>query len=70
MTGPVSVVPVQPYAARKPYTCPGCGHTIEPGSFHLVVVPDVAPDLRRHWHHGCWHKEQRRLHGRGQGSRT
>jgi hypothetical protein len=33
---------------------------IERGVFHLVVVPDDAPDLRRHWHRGCWDKELRR----------
>lgn len=65
----VVVTPVQPYAARKAYLCPGCDQTIPPGTFHLVVVPEHAPDLRRHWHRGCWHKEHRRLHGR-QGSRS
>lgn len=69
MIEPVVVVPVQPHAARKPYTCPGCSHTIEPGRFHVVVVPEENPELRRHWHHGCWHKEQRRRHGRHHGSR-
>jgi hypothetical protein len=28
-----------------------------------VVIPDDAVDMRRHWHHGCWHKEMRRLYG-------
>jgi hypothetical protein len=37
--------------------------------FHLVVVPDDEPDLRRHWHHGCWHKEMRRRFGAAQASR-
>jgi hypothetical protein len=55
----VDVNPVQPYAARKTYLCPGCQGTIPPGTFHLVAVPRHAPDLRRHWHHGCWYKEQR-----------
>ena len=54
------VTPVQPYAARKRYTCPGCNGFIEVGVFHLVVIPEHTPDLRRHWHHGCWFKEQRR----------
>jgi hypothetical protein len=53
------VTVVQPYAARKPYLCPGCSHTIETGVGHLVVIPEDAPDLRRHWHRGCWFKEQR-----------
>jgi hypothetical protein len=39
--------------------------TILPGTFHVVVVPDDEPDLRRHWHHGCWHKEMRRRFGAG-----
>lgn len=60
----VTVTPVQPHSAHKTYMCPGCEQTIPPGTFHLVVVPDDEPDLRRHWHHGCWHKEQRRLFGR------
>lgn len=55
----VTVVPVQPYAARKPYICPGCESTIPPGTFHVVVVPDEAPDLRRHWHRGCWHRQRK-----------
>ena len=57
----VIVHPVQPYHARKPYICPGCEQTIPVGLFHLVVVPQLEPDLRRHWHRGCWFKEQRRL---------
>lgn len=65
----VTVTPIQPYAARKAYLCPGCDQTIPSGVFHVVVVPDDAPDLRRHWHHGCWHKEMRRLFGSGQASR-
>jgi len=62
------VHPIQPYQARKMYACPGCGTTIDVGVGHLVVVPEDAPDLRRHWHRGCWYKERRRLghHHRGQ----
>ena len=56
---PAVVYPIQPYQAAKEYLCPGCNGTIPPGTFHLVVVPEFEPDLRRHWHHGCWHKEQR-----------
>jgi len=55
---PVRTRRVQPYEARKTYVCPGCNRDIPAGTGHLVVVPDEAPDLRRHWHHGCW---QRRL---------
>lgn len=62
MGGPLGVEQVslvQPYAARKRYLCPGCEAAIEPGVGHLVVVPELYPDLRRHWHRGCWFKETR-----------
>ncbi len=55
---------VQPYQARKRYTCPGCHGVIERGEGHLVVVPEHTPDLRRHWHRACWHRERRRRDGR------
>jgi hypothetical protein len=45
---------VQPYQATKPYRCPGCNRDIPAGQGHLVAVPPEAPDLRRHWHRGCW----------------
>ena len=55
---------VQPVAAargQKPYVCPGCGRTIEPGVAHLVAwradgVLGEQADLaaRRHWHIHCW----------------
>lgn len=64
---PVTVSPVQPYAATKRYVCPGCEAAVEPGTFHLVVVPDEMPDLRRHWHRGCWHRQQRAQHGKTPG---
>lgn len=63
MSGPFGdefVHPIQPYQARKTYVCPGCEAAITPGTGHLVVVPEHAPDLRRHWHRGCWFREQRR----------
>jgi hypothetical protein len=60
---PEVVLPVQPYAARKRYLCPGCSGYIEEGEGHLVVVPEHAPDLRRHWHRACWFQERRRRHG-------
>ena len=57
----VEVRKVQPYEALKTYRCPGCHGEIGPGLGHLVVVPVDAPDLRRHWHHGCWrHRATRR----------
>lgn len=59
----VTVNPIQPYQARKEYLCPGCDLNIVPGTYHLVVIPDDAVDLRRHWHQGCWHKEMRRRFG-------
>ncbi|MEZ5377831.1 MAG: hypothetical protein R2733_15095 [Acidimicrobiales bacterium] len=45
---------IQPYDAVKGYVCPGCNRTIPPGLGHMVVVPPDDPDLRRHWHRGCW----------------
>ena len=56
---PVFVNSVQPYQARKEYVCPGCEQAITKGTGHVVVVPEHAPDLRRHWHRGCWYKQQR-----------
>lgn len=57
---PEVVKPIQPYQARKEYVCPGCDGIIAAGIGHVVVIPDDAPDMRRHWHHGCWFKERRR----------
>lgn len=51
---------VQPYQAVKAYTCPDCGREIPPATGHYVVVPHEAPDLRRHWHRGCWERLTRR----------
>lgn len=51
---------VQPYAARKRYMCPGCNGWIAVGEGHLVVVPEQDPELRRHWHRGCWFKATRK----------
>jgi len=58
--GEVEVRHVQPYQAVKTYRCPGCDHEIRPGEGHEVVVPVAAPDLRRHWHSGCWSRAARR----------
>jgi hypothetical protein len=55
---------VQPYEARKRYICPGCNQDIGIGVGHLVVVPTAAPELRRHWHHGCWDQRHQRRPGR------
>lgn len=51
---------VQPYQATKTYICPGCNRDIAPGTGHMVAVPLDAPDLRRHWHRGCWTNRTRR----------
>lgn len=61
----IEVSRVQPYQANKDYICPGCDQDIRKGTGHLVVVPLDAPDLRRHWHHGCWDfKDKRRPTGK------
>ncbi|MGH8994180.1 MAG: hypothetical protein ACRDYV_06960 [Acidimicrobiia bacterium] len=57
--GEVDVRHVQPYEALKTYRCPGCDHEIPPGTGHKVVVPRADPDLRRHWHNGCWGRASR-----------
>lgn len=51
---------LQPYQAVKAYLCPHCNRDIAAGTGHVVVVPREAPDLRRHWHRGCWQLEDRR----------
>lgn len=51
---------VQPYEATKPYLCPGCNREIAAGTGHVVAVPTLAPDLRRHWHKGCWARRDHR----------
>ena len=60
--GEVEVRFIQSYRATKDYICPACNRTIAAGTGHYVVVPVEAPDLRRHWHRGCW---DRRLPGSG-----
>jgi hypothetical protein len=62
----VEVRRIQPYQARKHYICPGCNQDIPPGVGHVVAVPLQAPDLRRHWHSGCWANRTRRHPGRAQ----
>lgn len=52
---------IQPYEATKLYLCPGCGRDIPVGQGHLVAVPPDSPDLRRHWHRGCWNNRRNRL---------
>lgn len=55
---------IQPYEATKTYLCPGCNQDIGPGVGHMVAVPRADPDLRRHWHRGCWNHRRRRRPGR------
>ena len=55
---------VRRVSSEKPYRCPGCELEIRPGLWHLVVVPQDAPDERRHWHEGCWRIELNRIRGR------
>jgi hypothetical protein len=52
---------VQPYQATKAYVCPGCNRDIPAGTGHVVAVPIEAPELRRHWHRGCWEQRHRRM---------
>jgi hypothetical protein len=61
----VEVRRIQPYQATKTYVCPGCNQEIAARTMHLVVVPNDAPDLRRHWHLPCWEHRDRRRPGRG-----
>ncbi len=52
--GEVEVRFLQPYQATKTYICPNCNRDIPSSTGHYVVVPTESPDLRRHWHRGCW----------------
>lgn len=60
----VEVRRVHPFEAVKRYVCPGCTQEIRPGTGHVVAVPHLAPDLRRHWHHPCWARRHHRRPGR------
>ena len=52
---------LHPFQAAKPYRCPGCDQEIPVGTGHVVVVPHLAPEDRRHWHRPCWdHRRNRR----------
>jgi hypothetical protein len=55
---------VRRVSGDKPYRCPGCDLEVRPGSWHFVVVPEDAPDERRHWHERCWQIELNRTRGR------
>lgn len=58
--GEVEVRFVPSYQTAKDYVCPGCNRTIPARTGHYVVVPVEAPDLRRHWHRGCWDRRPAR----------
>jgi len=58
--GAIEIRFIQPYQATKAYKCPGCNRQINEGLGHVVVVPLEAPDLRKHWHRGCWDKRGKR----------
>ena len=58
--GEVEVRFIQSYRAAKEYTCPSCNRAIPANTGHYVVVPTEAPDLRRHWHRGCWERRSAR----------
>lgn len=52
---------VPAHRSTKTYTCPGCQHSIAPGTGHIVAWPEQAPygsqlglEARRHWHQHCW----------------
>lgn len=57
-------VEVRRVSSDRPYRCPGCDLEIRRGVWHLVVVPQDAPDERRHWHEHCWQVELNRTRGR------
>jgi hypothetical protein len=63
----VSGTDVRRVSGDKPYRCPGCDLEIRPGVWHFVVVPQDAPDERRHWHERCWRIELNRTRGRSSG---
>ena len=52
------VQPVAGQFATKEYRCPGCDHTIRPGTPHVVAWPAHAVDHRRHWHTPCWQRRR------------
>ena len=56
-----NVQPIAAVSAVKPYSCPGCGIQITPGTAHVVTwradgLMGESDDLaaRRHWHSHCW----------------
>ena len=51
------VIKIQPYQAKKTYLCPHCNCEIHPGTGHYVVVPEIDPHFRRHWHKSCLERQ-------------
>lgn len=49
---------IQPASAVKEYRCPGCNQEIRTGMKHVVAWREDEPDLRRHWHAGCWDRKR------------
>lgn len=60
----ITVRTVRGEQATKRYDCPVCNQSIPVGSPHVVVVPDDAPDHRRHFHTACWRTRSTRRPGR------
>ncbi len=60
----ITVRPVRGSQALKRYDCPICNQAIAVGTPHTVVVPNDAPDHRRHFHTACWRSRHTRRPGR------
>lgn len=65
---------VSAVAARKEYSCPGCGRAVLQGNPHLVVWREDwifgeadAIEGRRHWHTACWRGRSFRNRSSGAG---
>jgi hypothetical protein len=54
----LSVKRIMGQSATKRYDCPLCNQHIERGTPHVVVVPNDAPELRRHFHTPCWKRRK------------
>jgi hypothetical protein len=54
----LSVRRIMGQSATKRYDCPLCNQHIERGTPHVVVVPNDAPELRRHFHTPCWKRRK------------
>jgi hypothetical protein len=65
LTGqPAELRRIQPDRATKSYRCPGCNQEIPPGIGHVAIIPQSAPEERRHWHRACWDHRGSRKAGR------